>query len=386
MASRSAEGLSRIRIFQPGVIILVCAVSLTVFGVSVLFSASAHSGSDPYFFIRRQFMWLGIALLVGFFLSLVNLDGLKRFAWPALAVSLAGLVLVLIPGIGVEVNGARRWIDLGFMRVQVSEFAKLGLVFTLACYFGANQRAIPSFWAGFVLPCAYIGLFAGLIFLEPDYGTAALCGAVGLTLLFLAGVRLTYLVPMCMAATAAFALAVFTNPLRRGRILSFMDIEGNRGDGAYQLWQAILAFGTGGTQGVGLGNGRQQMAFLPEAHTDFIFAVIGEELGFFATTVVLLLFLVLFLAGIWHLRRAPNMYQYLLVAGALLLLSVQALINMAVVTGCLPTKGLSLPFISYGGSNLVAMFAIIGVLVNTSLSWTKSPIRHSRRRLKEIAA
>ncbi len=367
-------------------IILVCVVSLTVFGVSVLFSASAHSASDPYHYIQRQLIWLVVAVAVGIFFSLVNLDGLKRFAWPALGVSLAGLVLVLIPGIGVEVNGARRWIDLGFMRLQVSEFAKLGLVFTLACYLGTHQRAIPRFWAGFVFPCLYIGLYAGLIFLEPDYGAAALCGAVGLTLLFLAGVRMSYLIPACIGALAAFAFAVFTNPLRRGRVMSFMDIEGNRGEGAYQLWQAILAFGAGGTEGVGLGNGRQQMAFLPEAHTDFIFAVIGEELGFFVTSGVLLLFMVLFLAGIFHLRRAPNMYQYLLVAGGLLLISVQALINMGVVTGCLPTKGLSLPFISYGGSNLVAMFAIVGVLVNTSLAWSKPPMRNTRRKLKEIAA
>ena len=385
MATRSAERLSLAGIFQPGVIILVCVVSLTVFGISVLFSASAHSGADPYFFIRRQFIWLAVAVATGVFVSLLDLESVKRFAWPVLLASVAGLVLVLIPGIGVEVNGARRWIDLGFMRVQVSEFAKLGLVFTLACYLGTNHRVIPTFWHGFVLPSVLIGLFAALIFLEPDYGTAALCGAVGFTLMFLAGVRLIYLVPACTAALAAFAFAVFLNPLRRGRIMSFMDIEGNRGEGAYQLWQAILAFGAGGVGGVGLGNGRQQMAFLPEAHTDFIFAVIGEELGFFFTTGVLLLFLVLFIAGILHLKRAPNMYQYLLVAGGLLLLSTQALINMGVVTGCLPTKGLSLPFISYGGSNLVAMFIIVGVLVNTALVWSRSPICDKRRKLKEIA-
>ncbi len=385
MATRSAEGLSLARIFQPGVIILVCAVSLAVFGISVLFSASAHSGADPYYFIRRQFIWLGVAVVVGVSVSLLDLEALKRFMWPVFMVSIAGLVLVLIPGIGVEVNGARRWIDLGFMRLQVSEFAKLGLVFTLACYLGTNHRVIPKFWEGFVLPSLCIGLFAGLIFLEPDYGTAALCGAVGFTMLFLAGVRLIYLAPACALALIAFAYAVFTNPVRRGRILSFMDIEGNRGEGAYQLWQAILAFGAGGTQGVGLGNGRQQMAFLPEAHTDFIYAVIGEELGFYVASGVLLLFMVLFIAGLLHLRRAPNMYQYLLVAGGLLLLSTQALINMGVVTGCLPTKGLSLPFISYGGSNLVAMFIIVGILINTSLTWSKPPVFNRRRNLKEIA-
>lgn len=371
---------------NPAFVVLFCVAALTLLGISILFSATAHSSADPYFFLKRQVIWLGIAVVAGFTVSIVPLEKSQKLAWVVYGVLLVGLVLVLIPGIGVWVNGSRRWLPLGPMRLQVSEFAKLGLVFGLAVYFGANQRHIRTFWRGFVGPCLITGAVAGLVILQPDYGMAALCGAVGFLMMFLAGTRLLFLVPSLATLISLFCVALYLSPVRWRRIMSFLDIEGNRLDGSYQLWQAILAFGAGGVQGNGLGNGRQQMAFLPEAHTDFIFAVIGEELGLVFTAGVLLLFLTIFLVGMVHLRRAPNLYQYLLVGGALLLVTLQALINMGVVTGCLPTKGMSLPFISYGGSNLVVVFMIVGLLINTAFSWTKPPLRDRERSLKEIVA
>ncbi len=371
---------------HPAYVILFCAAALTLLGMSILFSASAQSGPDPYHYLQRQAVWLGVAILAGFTISLVPLERSRPLAWVLLALLVVGLIAVLIPGIGVWVNGSRRWLPLGPMRLQVSEFAKLTLIFALAVYLGANQRHIKTFWRGFIIPSALIGLVSGLIILQPDYGMAALCGVVGFLMLFLAGTRLIYLVPSVASLAILFGVALYLSPTRWRRIMAFLDVEGNRLDSSYQLWQAILAFGAGGVDGRGIGNGRQQMAFLPEAHTDFIFAVIGEELGFVFTGGVLLLFLVMFTIGIVHLRRAPNLYQYLLVAGALMLVTLQALINMAVVTGCVPTKGMPLPFISYGGSNLVATFMIIGLLVNTSFSWSKSPLKNADRRLKEIAA
>lgn len=366
--------------------ILSCAVALTALGVSTLFSASAHYHPDnPQFFLNRQLAWLLVALVAGVFVSLINLEKVRVFAWPVLAGCAFLLVLTLIPGIGIEVNGSRRWLPAGIGRLQASEFAKMGMVFFLAAYLGRNQRQAHTLVRGFLFPGAVIGLLAGLVFLQPDYGTAALLAAVGGTLLFLAGARLLYLIPVAITGLTLFSVAIYYNPVRFARILSFLDVEGNRADGAYQLWQAILAFGAGGIHGVGLGNGRQQLAFLPEAHTDFILAVLAEEMGFFFTGGVLALFFLLFCAGVVHLRRAPNLYQFLLVVGALLLLTVQAIINIGVVTGCLPTKGISLPFISYGGSNLVVMFVIIGLLINTCISWSRSPLaQRNPRKLKEI--
>jgi len=374
-------------ILSPASFIFLCAVALTTLGVIVLFSASvSFFENDPYYFVRRQVVWLMIAILAGFTVSRINLETFRPSAWIIGLAAATGLVVVLVPSIGVEVNGSRRWLDLGLMRLQVSEFAKLALVFSLAHYLAANQKWIPSFWRGFVVPASGIGLCCLLILLEPDFGTALLCGAIGFSMLLLAGVRLLYLIPSVVTGLGLFAVLIIHNPIRLARITSFLDVEAHRSDGAYQLWQAILAFGAGGQGGVGLGNGRQQMAFLPEAHTDFIFAIIGEELGLYFTLGVVLLFAAIFVFGLSHLRRAPNLFQFLLVVGALLMLTLQAIINLGVVTGCLPTKGMSLPFISYGGSNLVLMGMMIGIVLNTQIAWARPPLIDKRRKMKEIEA
>lgn len=386
MARQRSGARKQDLLVHPAFVVLFCVAVLTLLGISILFSASAHSGPDPYFFLKRQVIWVGIALMAGLMVSLVPLEKSRSLAWMILGLMLVGLILVLIPGIGIWVNGSRRWLPLGPMRLQVSEFAKLSMVFALAVYLGANQRHIASFWRGFVIPSAIVGVITGLVILQPDYGMAALCAVVGFAMMFLAGTRLVYLVPTVATLGTLFSFALYMSPVRWRRIMAFLDVEGNQMDSSYQLWQAILAFGAGGVQGSGLGNGRQQMAFLPEAHTDFIFAVIGEELGLIFTGSVLLLFMVIFLIGIFHVRRAPNLYQYLLIVGSLMLVTFQALINMAVVTGCIPTQGMSLPFISYGGSNLVVVFMIVGLIVNTAFSWSKSPIQHKDRKLKEIIA
>ena len=187
-----------------------------------------------------------------------------------------------------------------------------------------------------------------------------------------------FLIPAAVASLTGFAILVYNDPVRLARITSFLNVEGNRSDSAYQLWQGILAFGAGGLQGVGLGSGRQQMSFLPEAHTDFIFSIIGEELGFFFTAGVVVLFMTLFFVGMLQLKRAPGLYHYLLVMGALLFITFQALINIGVVTGCLPTKGISLPFISYGGSNLVFMFVLTGIILNGFRTWEFSTLQPKR--------
>jgi cell division protein FtsW len=237
---------------------------------------------------------------------------------------------------------------------------------------------------GFAVPLALIGMFCVLVILEPDFGTCALYGAVGVMLLFLAGTRLTYLVPSVICGGTLFVYLIFQDEVRLRRLLSFLDVEGNKSDGAYQLYQGQMAFGSGGFMGVGAGNGRFQNSFLPEAHTDFIFSIIGEEFGFMVTGLVVLLFLVIFTTVVFSMRRAPNLFQGLLALGSLLMIMLQALINMGVVTGLLPTKGMSLPFISYGGSNLVVVCVFTGVLLNCLRSWESLPIRRERRKLVEI--
>jgi cell division protein FtsW len=349
-------------------IILVCAAALSVLGLMAVFSATAFRSST---FFYKQVAGLLLATGVGFVVSRLNLEYCRRHVWIIAAGVLALLVLVAIPGIGISVNGSRRWLGLGPIRFQVSELAKVGLVFVLAHYLATNQSRMRDLKRGFTIPLVIIGGFAGLNMLQPDFGTTALIAAVGLVLLFLAGARWLYILVSTGGIVAAFTVAILLNPNRLTRFLAFLDVEGNKQAGTYQLYQAILAFASGGVGGVGLGQGRQQVNYLPEAHTDFIFAIVGEELGLFATLGAVGLFLVIFVCGLLHLRRAPNQFQYLLVAGCLLFIALQAIVNLGVVVGRLPTKGMSLPFVSAGMSNLLLMGILIGVLVNTRRAWSR---------------
>lgn len=320
-------------------------------------------------FLSKQAIWMVVAAAAMWVTTRLRFDKLRPVAWVAGAGTLVLLVLVLVPGIGLKINGARRWIDLGPMNMQVSDFAKIGFLFFFAHFLSAQQRALGSFWRGFVLPCGMIGVIGVLLLLQPDFGTAALFGAVGVTLLFLAGCRLYFLLPAAFSAVALFGLLVLQDPVRLRRVTAFLDLAANRDSGGYQLWQGLLSFASGGTTGVGLGNSRQPLSFLPEAHTDFIFAVIGEELGLVFTSLTVLAFVVFFILVVWELRKAPQMFDFLMVTGALLFITLQALINVGVVTGLLPTKGMSLPFVSYGGSNLVAMAVLVGIILNFVREW-----------------
>lgn len=378
------EPATSTRWIHPSVLVGVAAVALTVFGWLVLFSSTLGYREDSYFFIKRQLIWSGIAFVVGFIAYTVNLESIRRLIWVAVAVAVVFQVAVLIPGIGIEVNGARRWIDLGFMRMQVSELAKLGIIFGLAHYLGTYTRHISTFWKGFVLPFGLLGLFCGLIILQPDFGTTAVCGVVGASMLFVAGVRWRFLIPTALMAVAAFALMVWQDPIRLRRITTFIDVEAHRADGTYQLWQGMLAFVSGGLWGVGPGQGRQQMSYLPEAHTDFIFSMVGEEYGLIATMGVLVSFLVIFMVMVRNLSRCANLYQSMLLLGCGMFVTLQAVINVGVVTGCLPTKGLSLPFISYGGSNLLLMFFLTGIMMNILKTPATIPWKRKGRGLEEL--
>ena len=349
------------------VYIVAVAISLTTLGLVMLFSAGAVRGAEQL--LIKQIIWLGLSLFVGIYAAIINLEWLQRRAWWIFGFSVLALMLTLVPGVGVKVNGAQRWIGLGPLRIQPSEFAKLGLILSLASYFAGNQRKVTTFWHGFLLPSVIIGMICGLIILQPDFGTCFLCGPVAATMMFQAGTSLKWLMPISGMAVAAFSILVYFDPVRIRRVTSFLDVEANAGDSAYQLWQGMLAFGVGGTNGVGLGLGRQQMHFLPEAHTDFIFPVIGEELGLIFTLGIVICFLFLFVSVYWRLRLSPRLFEYLLALGAILFVSLQAIINMGVVTGSMPTKGMSLPFISYGGSNLMVTFIFLGLIINVFRSW-----------------
>jgi len=372
------------QLINPAALIAVCCIGLTILGLTILFSASASFKQGPYYYLNKQILGVFIAGALCFVASRINLDYARRYSWWIAGIALFLLVLVLIPRLGISVKGSRRWLGFGSVRLQVSEFAKLALVFCLSHYLALNQTRIGELVRGYFLPLGLIGAFVGLIVLEPDFGTAALALVVGLTLLFLAGAKWRYIVPTVGIAILFFAVMVIHNPNRLRRFVAFLDVEGNKQGGTYQLYQALAAYAAGGTEGAGLGQGRQQLNFLPEAHTDFIFAVVGEELGLWFTLGVVAVFATIFIAGLVHLRRAPNLFHFLLVTGCLMLICLQSIVNLGVVTGVFPTKGMSLPFISAGLSNLLLMGLLVGIILNTQRTWGRAVLAEKSRSMREV--
>jgi len=373
-------------VFNPAAIIVVCAIGLAALGITILFSATVSFKQGPYSYLNKQIVGLIGAAVVAFVVSRLNLENARRYVWVVGGVSVLSLMLVLVPHLGISVKGSRRWLGFGPIRFQVSEFAKIAMVFCLAHYLAINQTRIGDLKRGYIFPLMLIGGFSVLIIMEPDFGTAALTLVVGLVLLFLAGAKWRYILPTVAMAAVGFTVMVIHNPNRLRRFTAFLDVEGNKDAGTYQLNQSLSAFAVGGIDGAGLGQGRQQLNFLPEAHTDFIFAVIGEELGMWFTLGVVAIFAIMFTAGVVHLRRAPNLFQFLLVTGSILLISLQAIINLGVVTGLLPTKGMSLPFISAGLSNLLLMGVLVGLIVNTQRAWARPGLDSERRTMRELTS
>jgi cell division protein FtsW len=333
----------------------------------------------PYLYVTKQLIGVCAAAVVAWVVSRLDLDYVRRYAWWIAGASLVALMLVLV--IGIDVNGSRRWLGHGAARLQVSEFAKLGLVFCLAHYLALNQTRIAELKRGYLYPLGLIAAFALLTIREPDFGVAALMVVVGLVLLFLAGAKWRYILPTIALVAGLFTIAVVHNPNRLRRMTEFLSDEKS-----YQLRQGLAAFAAGGEDGAGLGQGRQQLSYLPEAHTDYIFSVVGEELGLWFTLGVVAVFTTILVAGLIHLRRAPNLFHFLLVLGCLLLICLQAIINIGVVTAVLPTKGMSLPFISAGVSNLLLMGLLIGVILNTQRSWGRATLPGRARTMREVLA
>ncbi|MGD1084524.1 MAG: putative lipid II flippase FtsW [Verrucomicrobiota bacterium] len=371
-------------------ILIFCVALLLGLGMVALYSASMNMdlgketvGSN---FLRQQMIWCVFGLLGCAVAASVDYRRWKEAAPWLLVFSALLLVLVFVPKIGYAATagragsgkfGAHRWIGLPHLpHFQPSELAKLALVLFLAAYAERHQRHMGAFKKGLVIPGAVILGVLLLIFVEPDRGCAIFLAAVAGTMLVIAGVRLLYLVPPLLAAMGVLAYSLFHDPMRLNRILAWLHPEQNKNDAGYQAYEAMIAFGSGGWTGLGLGNSRQKMGFVPEHHTDFILPIIGEELGLVTTLAVVLLFMVLVICGIYIARRAADTFGLLLAAGLTFMIGIQALINMAVVTSLLPNKGMPLPFISYGGSDLLLMLVSVGLLLSISRFATE-PVRAS---------
>jgi len=358
-------------------VLVFCVAALLALGAVML--CSSPDGSTRFL---HQMMWVGLGVIACGLAALYDYRKLKRISWLIFAASLVLLAAVFLPKIGLKINGAHRWIDLHFVSFQPSELAKLALIIILAHYidhFGRQMSVLykPAIVKGLLWPGLIILAVLGLIFKEPDYGTMLLLAAVSSMMLITGGTRIRLLLPIAIIGLAAVGYSIKHNQNRSGRIDAYLHPEKHLEGKAFQQYQAKIALGSGGVIGVGLGDGRQKYGYVPENHTDFIFAIVGEELGLVATLGVVLAFLGIAICGIYISSHACDRFGMMLGCGITFLISLQAFINIGVVTGALPNKGLPLPFVSYGGSSVLMMLTGIGLLLNVARH-AHEPVRRER--------
>lgn len=343
---------------------------LLCIGVVMIYSSSGiyalQELGDGAYYLNRHLMFLVIGTAFCCAAMMFDYRELRKWAKPLLGIAFLLLVLVLIPGIGKSISGARRWFQFAGFSFQPSEFAKLALLIYVSDYLARKQTKISDFWTGFLPVIMILGAMALLVVKQPDFGSSVLMGVIVMTLLFLAGARFSHIGGLALLALPVLILLVAKSPYRMARIMAFLDPwQDSKGIG-FQLTQSQIALGTGGFWGVGLGKSVQKLFYLPAAHTDFILSIIGEELGFVGTTLVILLFAGFIWQGARVAKRTSDPFGFYLAGGIVAMIGFQAAINIGVSIGALPTKGLPLPFVSYGGSALIFHMAAVGLLLNIS--------------------
>ena len=366
-------------------LVFVAVLSLLVIGIIMLFSTSAfarESHGDVYAFVKRQAVWLALGFVICAIAALIDYHFWQRTWWIWFGLALIALALCFVPHIGLRLNGSRRWIGIGHLSFQPSETAKLAVVFFLAYWYARYEKNSSHPIYGFILPIAILVPLLGLILAEVDLGTTALIAATAFLIMFIAGTNPILLGGVSIAGLGGILFLATRMSERMSRLAAFRDPERFKDDAGLQQLQALIAWGSGGMDGLGLGNGRQKMLYLPYAHTDFIFPMIGEELGLRISLLVVFLFVVVVVCGMLIALHAKDRFGLLLGCGIVSLLGLQAAVNMGVTTSLLPNKGLSLPFISYGGSNLVACLFGVGVLLSIYRQAVLEPVNHRQTSLQ----
>ena len=340
-------------------------------GLVMVYSASSIVAADRYgdaaYFLKRQLIWVGLGTAAMLLTQRIHYAALRRFAAPLLLLAVGALALVLVPGVGRVAGGARRWISLGGpFSFQPAEAAKLAMAIYLANFLANRGERLQDFRRGIVPPVLVTGLMFGLILAQPDLGSALIIGVVTLVMLFVAGARVVHLAGLILIGIPGVLLAILGEEYRRRRLLAFLDPWADPQGAGFHIIQSLLALGSGGLLGVGLGNSRQKFFYLPERHTDFIFSILGEEMGLIGTGAVVALFALFAYRGFRVARRAPDQFGSLLAAGITLMVVLQAVLNIGVTTGVLPITGVPLPFLSFGGSSLLFTMIASGILLNIS--------------------
>jgi len=352
--------------------LLIITAILICIGIVMIYSASSYYAYEQYhdsaFYLKRHGLHCIFGGLIAAFFLKNDYKKLRRFAKLFLVISILGLILALVPGIGREAGGARRWVKLGFVGFQPSVFARFFLIIYLADLLDRKQPVIKHFLQGFIPPLIIIGSTVLLILLQPDLGSGVTILAVGFIMMFIAGVNMAYILPFLIPMLPVFYFLIFKVPYRLRRIVSYLDPWSDTQGAGFQIVQSFLALGSGGIFGLGLGCSKQKLFYLPQAHTDFIFSIIGEEIGLIGTMAIVVLFAAFVWLGIKIAVKAKELFARLIAFGLTLSIGLEAIINIAVSTGAIPTKGLPLPFISYGGTSLIFNIIAVALIINISNS------------------
>jgi cell division protein FtsW len=369
--SASARGLNQaaIRSLEPANVIMYLVTTLLVIGIIMIYSTSSArttegAGSMNIIFLKHV-AWVIIAITGMLIMMKTDYHYLQRYSMVIFIVALAGLAVVLIPEIGAKINGSRRWIRVGVFGYQPSEFAKLAMIIFMSGYIVKNREKMATFAKGFVVPIILIGVVSLLILKEPDFGTAMFITVVSFILLMAGGTRIIYVIFTLIASIPHIYQILNKIPTyQHNRLLAFLDPWKDPMGIGYQIIQSWIALGSGGIAGLGLGESRQKLFFLPMSDNDFIFSIIGEEFGFIGTTCIIIMFALFAWQGMRICKAAPDAFGFFLALGITASIALQAAINVAVVTGSIPTKGLPLPFISTGGSSILLSLLGVGILLN----------------------
>lgn len=365
--------MTKVKTADPGIMFAVLA--LLGIGVVMVYSSSSVKAEmiygDSLYFLRRQASWAAIGVALMIFFSKIEYRVWRKWAKIVFAINVTMLVLVMVPGIGKVVNGARRWIGFGPFSIQPSEFMKIAFVLFMAWSLCRSPEYIGDFWKGLVPRLALLGLVFGLVMAEPDMGTSLAIAGTVVVMLFAAGAKIWHLAGLGILALPLLGVLIWLAPYRLKRITSFIDPFVDPQGSGYHIIQALYALGSGGLFGVGLGRSRQKFFYLPEQHTDFIFAIIGEELGYLGGIVIIALFALLAWRGFMIATNAPDSFAALMAVGITSMIIVQGAINIGVVTSSMPITGIPLPFLSYGGSSLLPTMAGVGILLNISKHTTR---------------
>ncbi|MEQ6375239.1 stage V sporulation protein E [Bacillaceae bacterium S4-13-56] len=355
---------------RPDWLFLILVFTLLTIGVVMVYSASAvwseYKFNDQFFYAKRQLLFAVTGIIAMFFIMKIPYLTWRTYAPTILIICFILLGIVLVPGVGLVRGGAQSWIGIGAFSIQPSEFMKLGLIMFLSKLLTENQKSIQSFRKGFIPPFSIVLAAFGLIMLQPDLGTGVVIVGTSLLLMFIAGAKISHFIGLGIVGIAGFVGLIASAPYRIQRITAFLNPWEDPLGSGFQIIQSLYAIGPGGLMGLGLGQSLQKFFYLPEPQTDFIFAILAEELGFIGGTFVLLLFFLFLWRGIRIALGSPDMFGTLLALGIVGMISIQVMINISVVTGLIPVTGITLPFLSYGGSSLTLTLCSVGVLLNIS--------------------